>query len=247
MSCIITYNGQNFTQEDFLDYLKSQIPTSNIIKPGVEELFESNPELANEVYEALGFGQESNNLDKKTPVEGLNERLENYGHTRLILPKDFYEGQRPKGRLNVLKASIAQVANNLQILEHLDLSEFSFLSTADLEKLDLLRESVKKFRKLNLEISSKDNRTVGKEIEYSKLSNKILNEFVDIINPHVKTQLGKSISTDKNRIKETQITPQQKQQALQLYSNFLDKFVKRNFDKLVSEMESKNLIEKKCD
>ena len=25
MSCIITYNGQNFTQEDFLDYLKSQI------------------------------------------------------------------------------------------------------------------------------------------------------------------------------------------------------------------------------
>ena len=26
MSCIITYNGQNFTQEDFLDYLKSQIP-----------------------------------------------------------------------------------------------------------------------------------------------------------------------------------------------------------------------------
>ena len=28
MSCIITYNGQNFTQEDFLDYLKSQIPSS---------------------------------------------------------------------------------------------------------------------------------------------------------------------------------------------------------------------------
>lgn len=28
MSCIITYNGQNFTQEDFLDYLKSQITAS---------------------------------------------------------------------------------------------------------------------------------------------------------------------------------------------------------------------------
>ena len=28
MSCIITYNGQNFTQEDFLEYLKSQIPTT---------------------------------------------------------------------------------------------------------------------------------------------------------------------------------------------------------------------------
>ena len=32
MSCIITYNGQNFTQEDFLDYLKSQIPISQSIK-----------------------------------------------------------------------------------------------------------------------------------------------------------------------------------------------------------------------
>lgn len=30
MSCIITYNGQNFTQEDFLDYLKSQIPVSQL-------------------------------------------------------------------------------------------------------------------------------------------------------------------------------------------------------------------------
>lgn len=46
MSCIITYNGQNFTQEDFLDYLKSQIPTSNIIKPGVKELFNENPEFS---------------------------------------------------------------------------------------------------------------------------------------------------------------------------------------------------------
>ena len=32
MSCIITYNGQNFTQEDFLDYLKSQIPVSQSTK-----------------------------------------------------------------------------------------------------------------------------------------------------------------------------------------------------------------------
>ena len=46
MSCYITYKGKNYTQEDFLDYLKSQIPTSNIIKPGVEELFNENPELS---------------------------------------------------------------------------------------------------------------------------------------------------------------------------------------------------------
>lgn len=46
MSCIITYNGQNFTQEDFLDYLKSQIPVLQSTKQGVEEVFQQNPELA---------------------------------------------------------------------------------------------------------------------------------------------------------------------------------------------------------
>ena len=29
------------------------------IKPGITELFESNPELANEIYEALGFSKKA--------------------------------------------------------------------------------------------------------------------------------------------------------------------------------------------
>ena len=32
-----------------------QLSNKQIIKPGVQELFDSNPELANQVYEALGF------------------------------------------------------------------------------------------------------------------------------------------------------------------------------------------------
>ncbi len=39
---------------------------NTFIKEGVEDLFESNPELANQVYEALGFKTKDDNLDKIT-------------------------------------------------------------------------------------------------------------------------------------------------------------------------------------
>lgn len=61
------------------------------------------------------------------------------------------------------------------------------------------------------------------------------------------TYKGKRYDSLEELYRANGATLQQKQQAQELYSNFLDKFVKRNFDKLVSEMESKNLIEKKCD
>lgn len=40
--------------------------------------------------------------------------------------------------------------------------------------------------------------------------------------------------------------PQQKQQALQLYSNFLSNFVNNNFDTIIQDLESKNILDKKC-
>lgn len=61
------------------------------------------------------------------------------------------------------------------------------------------------------------------------------------------TYKGKRYNSLEELYNANGVNEQQKQKAQQLYSNFLDKFVKRNFDKLVSEMESKNLIEKKCD
>jgi len=46
----------DFTQDSTPDLsLEKQPTTTEEIKPGVEELFESNPELANQMYEALGF------------------------------------------------------------------------------------------------------------------------------------------------------------------------------------------------
>ena len=42
------------------------------------------------------------------------------------------------------------------------------------------------------------------------------------------------------------ISDEQKQQALQLYSQYLSNFVNTNFDSIISDLQSKNLLEKKC-
>ena len=54
----------------------TQQPTSKgEVKPGVSELFESNPELANAVYEALGFIVKSKVETTKTSIDIRNELL----------------------------------------------------------------------------------------------------------------------------------------------------------------------------
>jgi hypothetical protein len=67
------YNVSNVADDSKLASSKS-ISESNNIKPGVEELFDSNPELANEVYEALGFNNFSNQ-EKEQLIEQLRNPL----------------------------------------------------------------------------------------------------------------------------------------------------------------------------
>jgi hypothetical protein len=47
----------------------------------------------------------------------------------------------------------------------------------------------------------------------------------------------------KNAIQESN---EKKQQALQLYSQYLSNFVNTNFDSIISDLQAKNLVEKKC-
>jgi len=136
-----------------------------------------------------------------TPIEGLNERLDAYGNAKLILSDNYYEGGRPKGRLNAFKDSIAKVADNMQILADLNLNEFDFLSIEDKQRLDALKPLAKELIKLNMnDISSAERRTIAVEKRYAALTNQLANEFVDIIGKHVEKQLGKKITSSKPRI-----------------------------------------------
>ena len=168
---------------------------------GLAKLKEKAPQtyayLKQRLLEEFGFDNDTGSVKKiiiQTPLEGLNERLDSYGNTKLILPSNFYEGARPEGRLNAFKAIIDKVQDNFQILADVKWNEFTFIEEEDLKKLDEIRPKVKEFSKLNLTEITR-NRTVAVEKRYAQLSNEILNEFVDVIGKHVEQQLGKTIET----------------------------------------------------
>ena len=74
MGCIIKYKGQSISEEQFLQYLNKQIAINN--------LFNENESLANEVYEALGFDNKSftqfikGNLDGSKLSQEIEGKLE---------------------------------------------------------------------------------------------------------------------------------------------------------------------------
>ncbi len=99
-------------------------PTTEVVKPGVQELFDSNPELANEVYEALGFGQESD--FKQTFKNSLwrgqaaKPKIDNEGN--LILNPSYEELSKDYGKSFTTQKSVAnsygkRYSNNPYLIE----------------------------------------------------------------------------------------------------------------------------------
>lgn len=159
-------------QESVLSPLEN---TSTSIKPGVSELFESNPELANKVYEALGF----NELRKK--------------YSNLLI------GQ-------VWKRLAKEGITNAD----------SLIGT---------RETIenKDFNKFWSNVKDEDIINTIKFFENEKQKNlDSYNKYKGEFDPTTGTFTSNDTSFFDNKIKDLQTILQQKQQALQLYSQYLD-------------------------
>jgi len=199
------------------------------VKPGVSELFESNPELANAVYEALGFNQMITPNDKVVfghPTIGKSF-LKKQGEGRFItLDDDYknevnafvdanrgsetrqeYKGRKPKEynefMLNLYDRLKVQAQREGKIL---------FVSNTN-----ILKERMSDFDKVitipKAEFKRRfDERGATYGFEDWKS---------DIDATVAKVPTNKVISTS-GYLADLFITPQQKQQALQLYSQYLD-------------------------
>lgn len=130
-------------------------------------------------------------------IENINERLDSYGNAKVVLSKDFNEGERPKGRLNAFKEAVRLTSNNLMALKDINLNEFDFITEEDKNRLDALRPLAKELQDVNLKVSSSETRNTDVEKRFAQLTNKLSNEFVDIIGKYVEEQLGKTISSSK--------------------------------------------------
>ena len=69
-----TPNRKYYISRDLFEGKTTETPQSTQIKEGVPELFESNPELSNSVYETLGFKNFSN-IEKEQLIEQLRNPL----------------------------------------------------------------------------------------------------------------------------------------------------------------------------
>jgi hypothetical protein len=252
------------------------------IKPGVQELFDSNPELANQVYEALGLektfnGYNVNNLLNEVINKSKNKDLVYVA--KLLNSKDFIS------KLNILEKKLDRLGKNqVSFIEkniisnvYIDSNKIKDSSTSFEEVV--LHELIHRYtsfigisKQLQIPISEKENEfykdmsaayTIYTEKGFKDLG---LDEFIaqsltnkEVINNlksikinntnlleriinFVKKLIDKQTNTlfdftsasvtnyinnleDKvieNYYSESELTPQQKQQALQLYSQYLD-------------------------
>ena len=280
-NCYIVYKGKNYTQEDFLEYLKSLLPVSQSTKQGVDEVFKENPELANSIYESLGFKQNTEakktglldyflNVKKDSIFQELIQIAENLG-----IGIEEYESDSPlqanwngknitinktygKPTSNVIAHEVVHgilhtLTNNdyanskLNLkLEKFKIELFDYIEKKGINNLNLPPE----LRILKLDYIKKmsnqeivtyaftdsqfseflasiktDAKISSRESFWSKLINIFnaalkelgftskLDELIDILNTEVPL-------FDNN-----QITPQQKQQAQQQYSQYLETII----------------------
>ena len=198
--------------------------SNNNTKEGVPELFESNPELANAVYEALGFGKdlsmtsfmpkkhwkighvidnptEAANICDNTQIRVLKHIEDTYGKTG-IRSKIFAKpvaiwAKSPINDMQILHYTVAVRINGKIYLYDMPQSEF-------IEEL-------------------------------SENKGKVIKEYAPRLIEYTHKNLEKYYNTSKNNLTiqdeavldedilelPNQITPQQKQQAQQLYSSYL--------------------------
>ena len=159
-------------------------PTSETVKPGVSELFESNPELANQVYEAAGFVRS----DKV-----LSENYENY----------FSEIQ------DMSSAIFDNLENADLLYSHYQIKEL------DIDSLDLSKKTA----------GFSDNASDYLKDELKSTNDQktpiLINSRGEVVEGWHRIQSLKANGVKTVKV-YVPITLEQKQQALQLYSSYLD-------------------------
>ena len=175
--------------------LSTQPSTS--VEEGVSELFESNPELANKVYEVLGFKTNNRQVRIQVPTT-----LNNYSTTVDVFDED-------KNKIGVVDI---QNRGNGWVSLHPKLTEKGYgesLYSKISEYYTIVESAESK--------SGQGSKLWEKLREKRVVNDGITGSFSNEGEPIVQGVIEKGTFKLNN-----QITPQQKQQALQLYSEYLD-------------------------
>jgi predicted kinase len=227
---LFVINGLEIPGKEFTDkYFNNSIKT-NQIKPGVQELFDSNPELANQVYEALGFtskpdvilpigtsGSGKSTFIKSLPQENLviiepdAMRVEFTGDiNNKSKDKEIYE--------EAAKRAVDAIKQGKQVVfDTTNLTKDKRLPFIEAIKKVLPNANIQyKLMELNPELAKQ---RIKAQIERGENRANVPDSTIDRHAGSYK-QMLEDIKSEP--ISNFETTPQQKQQALQLYSAYLD-------------------------
>lgn len=252
MACLPTYKGIRYSSEAELNAaISGKKLLSPDIKQGVSELFESNPELANAVYEVLGFtGTKSasvldaikkylkeENYRLKTPAPSwitdttttVGKMLEQID-TPIVKDTIAFLRQQNK-KIQELKTNANLITNELYKQAGIDPVKLLEDESTQIENIQRVQKGEKRLPTLELDKLNDlktSNRNLYEQIEdLGDKQAKLIRESSNAFEKEVKKFFNSLIEYDQKEI-GTIITPQQKQQAQQLYSQYLDSLNKPN-------------------
>jgi hypothetical protein len=217
-----------------LQVKKEVIKTPTVeIKPGVQELFDSNPELANKVYEASGFQEKYEGVEKGDLINELKQITDPYLkefadlfiQSNINIPLYYSKGNDyayvvPDNTLIISKGSVGIIKQKSIIHEVLHGgTSNNLLSNSDFKnRIESIINNIKQSDQqgritFNYELENADEFISG-------LADKAFGNYLKQkgVFDEVITILKDNISFEKG----FKITSQQKQQALQQYSAYLD-------------------------
>ena len=210
-------------------------------KEGVSELFESNPELANAVYESLGIPKIKLYRVYNTDANGI-----------VIEGQEKYKGQWFTSDLDY---ALSYIEKNKKVIKGKNVTDNKYdysglkvdiieLNPSEAKKYLLSKETIYN-EKLDVE---PDNFIIPKDVNRSQtinlgekigISDKVVKSFLQIDKDKYKQFIPLPSSSTFNNIN------QQKQQAQQLYQSFLDVYL-QDFEQVESILKEEKIIDKKC-
>lgn len=204
MGCTIKYKGQSISEEQFLQYLNKQIAINN--------LFNENETLANAVYEALGFTENISDEQKqqqKADIERINKERDEYGLEPL---RPTYRGTTLSEWENIQDGKIISSDNMQDTTWVSDKKEYSDEFVKNREDGILIEFKPEAIDK-SVNESGQENDTTGVRLGRNLTINDI---------QRVTDSKGNVLYDAELAELNNQITPQQKQQAIQTYSQYLE-------------------------
>lgn len=225
--------GTNYTENEISipGQLVEEKPQGVPAKEGVPELFESNPELANAVYEALGFSSKL-----KTSLGKQLDYKDHYvSESRL---KDFkkYEVLDENGKN--IGTVIIEYRTDKSVILHPELNITGKGYGRDLYKLISSKFNVEIQEWNEGAISNSDSaKAMWNSLEKEGIAKRVIND-----------EQGDNFRTLKY---SNQLTPQQKQQAQELYSQYLDTIFPDYINNFAYEaveefLVANKIIDRKC-